>query len=143
MATNIKPQATGVKTAHQAKSKAGESIQSTDKYALVDKAAVGRRLEQAHLALVELRGVPPEQVKFAESLGFSRAAWNQFVKGKNLIPAEKAALLYDRFGLSLNWIYMGALGDLPMRMVEEIERAEIALAEMEDQRAIRRAKRAR
>lgn len=143
MATKIKPQATRAKTGHEAKAAAAKSDLSTSDDTLVSKVDVGRRVALTRLALAETEGTPEGQVEFAVSLGIPRSAWNQFEKGQNLIPVPRAALLYDRFGVSLNWIYVGAVGDLTVRFAEAIKRAEAKLDEQAAGKAKRQTKRAK
>ncbi|MBI1202650.1 MAG: hypothetical protein GC182_09085 [Rhodopseudomonas sp.] len=64
----------------------------------------------------------PTQASFATAAGMTPQKWNNYVsKRGDRIPIDKALLLCQRFGLSLDWIYRGDMGALPVRLAKEIE----------------------
>lgn len=53
------------------------------------------------------------QKEFAEKHKFPRTRYNHWERGVRRIPVESAAILEDRYGLTLDFIYLGRLRTLP------------------------------
>jgi transcriptional regulator with XRE-family HTH domain len=63
---------------------------------------------------------------FAPFFNVSIQRWNNYEKGRQRIGVDVAAALCARWGLTLDWIYLGKWWGLPHGLVlamEEIERA--------------------
>ena len=42
-----------------------------------------------------------------EAVGVPRQTWNNWEHSKHLIPVKRAILLFQAFGVSLYWLYLG------------------------------------
>lgn len=65
---------------------------------------VGRRL----IAFRETRGM--NQVQFADELSIAKNTLNGYETGERPLPAEKAKRIRERFGVSLDWLLYGDIG---------------------------------
>jgi plasmid maintenance system antidote protein VapI len=85
------------------------------------KEAVEERLELTRRALGY-----PTQTAFARAIGISAQKWQNYIskKIKDRITVDVAIMLCKRFGLTLDWIYLGDIGSLPVRIARQIESAE-------------------
>lgn len=81
---------------------------------MVDKQKVGERLGAAREAL------DWSQKDFAEAVDLTPQAWNNWEKGRQLIPPESAVKFCERFGLTLDFIYAGKLDALPTSLSKDI-----------------------
>lgn len=75
---------------------------------------VGRRLEMLREAL----GLSSSQI--ADSLGIQRTYWSRFETGKRVVTEEVAALLCDRFGVTMDFLYLGRWNGLPLSLAERM-----------------------
>lgn len=50
------------------------------------------------------------QVQFAEKLNIAKNTLNGYETGERPLPAEKARRLRERFGISLDWLLYGDIG---------------------------------
>lgn len=55
------------------------------------------------------------QNEFAGAAGIAVNTYNQYEQGARLMRLENAMALCDRFDLTLDWIYRGEAGGLPMK----------------------------
>jgi transcriptional regulator with XRE-family HTH domain len=76
-----------------------------------DAATIGARLRKLRVT----QGLT--QTALAESLGVTQSAWTQYETGARKISIEVAGTVVARFGVTLDWIYMGDPSGLPMRLV--------------------------
>jgi transcriptional regulator with XRE-family HTH domain len=53
------------------------------------------------------------QDEFADYVGISPAAWNNYERGRSRIELSKALQVVSRTGVSLDWIYLGLWGNVP------------------------------
>lgn len=83
--------------------------------------AIGKRLEITRLALGYRK-----QTAIVAALGsnFSAALWNNWERGRDRPSLDLANMLCRRFQLTLDWIYRGDRGGLPLRLIQEIETVE-------------------
>lgn len=65
---------------------------------------IGRRL----IAFRE--SLPMSQVKFAHELKVAKNTLNGYETGARPLPSEKAKRIRERFGLSLDWLFSGDIG---------------------------------
>jgi transcriptional regulator with XRE-family HTH domain len=65
-------------------------------------------------ALRDLTGL--KQEPFAEGLGITQPAWNQYEKGRRRITLDVAASVAEKYGVTLDWIYKGEVSGLPIRL---------------------------
>lgn len=79
--------------------------------------ATGRRLIATRLAL----GFT-SQLEFAEAAGVSPQAINNYERGRSRPQLSVALALCERFQLTLDWIYRGDPGGLPMRLARVLAR---------------------
>ena len=56
------------------------------------------------------------QTELCRSSGIERNTYNQWEKGRNRPDLDKAFLLCETFGLTLDWIYRGDPSGLPSRL---------------------------
>lgn len=84
---------------------------------------VGHRLS----VIREAFGLKPSEA--ADLLGIDRSAWTRFEKGKRIIPYDKAFLLVDRFGVSLDYIILGRSDQLSFEVREKLREAEARLSQ--------------
>jgi transcriptional regulator with XRE-family HTH domain len=75
-----------------------------------DAAHIGSRLRKLRKSL----GLT--QTDLAEKLGITQSAWTQYETGTRKISIEVAAVVSRRFGVTLDWIYLGDPSGLPMRL---------------------------
>lgn len=76
---------------------------------------VGRRLRLTREAL-DLR-----QHEFGSLIGMLPNAYSMVEGGKRLLSIEDALSLTDHHGLTMDWIYKGDPGNLPVRLFKAIE----------------------
>ncbi|PRX33967.1 Transcriptional regulator, contains XRE-family HTH domain [Meinhardsimonia xiamenensis] len=84
---------------------------------------IGRRLALLRRAL----GLRPSEM--ADLLGIPRTYWSRFEGGKRAISDTVAALLVEKFGVTLDFIILGRWDKLPLDLAErmrEIERSDQA-----------------
>jgi hypothetical protein len=67
--------------------------------------AVAYRLR---LILEALEPSGTTQAMLASSLGMSKQAWTEYLKGRSRFPTDMALRLCRRHGLTLDWLYRGA-----------------------------------
>lgn len=56
------------------------------------------------------------QMKYAEQLNISRPEWNSWEKGHDRLTLDAALVLNTRYGLSLDFLYLGISDALPMTL---------------------------
>ncbi len=78
--------------------------------------AIAERL----IALRELSGL--NQRLFAQAVGSSPTAWNNYERAIQRISIDAARLLCQRTGVNLHWIYDGEIQYLPPGKAEELGR---------------------
>lgn len=94
-------------------------LQLTD----AEKKAIGRRLAATRLALGFER-----QDDIAAALKIKRSTYNEWERGAKVINLRVAAVLCERYGLTLDWIYRGIPAGLPVRLHQELAAASAAVA---------------
>jgi transcriptional regulator with XRE-family HTH domain len=60
------------------------------------------------------------QKDFAQKHNFSPSQYANWETGERRIPVESAALLEDRYGLTLDFIYLGRLRTLPHSLANDL-----------------------
>jgi transcriptional regulator with XRE-family HTH domain len=83
-------------------------------------ARIGERLRLLREAL----GLKPSEM--ADRLGIERTYWSRFEGGKRPITNDVAALLVERFGVTLDFILLGRKDKLPLDLAGTIDRIERA-----------------
>lgn len=73
---------------------------------------IGHRL----MLLREALGMTPSEM--SDVLGIERTYWSRFEKGRRSITETVAALLVDRFGVTLDFIILGRWDKLPLDLAE-------------------------
>lgn len=83
--------------------------------------AIAGRLEAARHAL----GFSTKKA-FADAIGggMTPQKWNNYLKCRDRIPVDIAIRLCARFGLSLDWIYLGTTRNLPGELARKIRALE-------------------
>jgi transcriptional regulator with XRE-family HTH domain len=79
---------------------------------------VARRLREAREA------IEPNASKFAGQAGIAQNAYSQFETGKRLLTLTAAVKLYDRYHLSLDWLYRGDVAFIPTGLSDKLAMAE-------------------
>ncbi len=82
---------------------------------------IGQRLKLTRKALYALELAPRWQKDYANSIRLPGSTYNQIESGKQILTPAQAARIYQRYGISLNWIYLGVVDELPSRLVDAIE----------------------
>ena len=77
------------------------------------------------LALVrEALGLKPSEI--ADSLGVERTYWSRFENGRRALTETVAALMTERYGVTLDFLILGKWSGLPLELagkMREIERS--------------------
>lgn len=80
--------------------------------------AIARRLQMIR----EAAGLSKSGM--ADSLGIERTYWSRFEGGKRAITEPVAALLVERFGVTLDFIFLGRWHTLPFETATKLREAE-------------------
>lgn len=81
------------------------------------KAQVGRRL------LCARKATTGEDIRpFAERLGCTESQWGNWENGERMADPLVMARLWDRFGVTLEWIYAGSLRGMEPELQDKLER---------------------
>lgn len=75
---------------------------------------VGARLLQSFTAL----GKKPADI--CKLFGLSQQRMSNYINGKRPLDIEVAMKLYARFGLTLDWLYLGDIRSLPYDLAQRI-----------------------
>jgi len=75
---------------------------------------IGYRL----MLLREAHDLRPAEI--ADMLGIERTYWSRFEGGKRAISDTVAALLVDRFGVTLDFLILGRWDRLPLELAEKM-----------------------
>ena len=62
--------------------------------------------------------------EIADALGIERSYWSRFEGGKRAITEPVAALLVDRFGVTLDFVFLGRWHTLPFEAAQKLRAAE-------------------
>jgi transcriptional regulator with XRE-family HTH domain len=79
---------------------------------------IGHRL----MLLREALGLRPSEM--ADLLGIERTYWSRFETGKRPITMGVAALLVHRFGVTLDFIFLGNWAGVPLDLAEKMRAKE-------------------
>ncbi|NIA67802.1 helix-turn-helix transcriptional regulator [Pelagibius litoralis] len=60
------------------------------------------------------------QAEMCRGSGIATNTYNQWEKGRGRPELDKAILICDAYGLTLDWIYLGDSSGLPYRLIEKI-----------------------
>jgi DNA-binding XRE family transcriptional regulator len=95
----------------------GESVPSALKH------AVGKRLYATRIAIGRELGHAVSADMLASWLGVGRTAFSNWENGENLASVPAMLRLAARFGYTLEWIYAGKIGTLPLNRISTVEAA--------------------
>lgn len=70
------------------------------------------------------------QTAFAVRMGFGVKNWNNFERGHGLSKEAAIQLVQKVPGLTLDWLYLGKLDGLPLRLRDDLEEAAAALNDL-------------
>ena len=79
---------------------------------------IGHRL----MLLREAVGLKPSEM--ADALGIERTYWSRFEGGRRPLTMPIAALLVDRFGVTLDFLLLGRWGGVPLDLANAMQRME-------------------
>jgi plasmid maintenance system antidote protein VapI len=79
---------------------------------------IGYRL----MLLREALGITPSVM--ADRLGIPRTYWSRFEGGKRAISDDVAAMLVERFGVTLDFLILGKWDKLPMDLADQMRAVE-------------------
>jgi transcriptional regulator with XRE-family HTH domain len=79
---------------------------------------IGHRLKLIRLAA----GLQPAQM--ADLLGIERTYWSRFEGGKRPVTESVAALIVERFGVTLDFIILGRWDRLPFELAQQMRAIE-------------------
>lgn len=71
--------------------------------------------------LREAHGMKPAEI--ADALGIERTYWSRFENGNRAVSDSVAALLVDRFGVTLDFLILGRWDKLPFDLAEKLRAA--------------------
>lgn len=66
------------------------------------------------------RAVDMERSEIADKLGIERTYWSRFENGKRPLTEAVAALLVDRFGVTLDFLILNRWGGLPLDLADRM-----------------------
>lgn len=75
---------------------------------------IGARLRLVREAL----GLKPSEI--ADSLGVERTYWSRFENGRRAVSETMAALLVERYGVTLDFLILGRWGGLPLDLADRM-----------------------
>lgn len=101
---------------------APEKLLQPSVYAEMRPERIGHRL----MLLREALGLKPSEM--ADLLGIERTYWSRFEGGKRAITDASAALLCDRFGVTLDFLILGKWHMLPLELSQKMRAVEAALS---------------
>ncbi len=81
--------------------------------------AVGERLIKARLALGK------SQAAMARSIGISAQRLSNYETGFRPLDTEVAVAIADKYGVTLDYVYRGDVGTLPVKLAEKIAPIEL------------------
>jgi transcriptional regulator with XRE-family HTH domain len=93
---------------------------------------IARRLRLLRMAVAD------SQAEFCRRAGISTQSWNNYERALGRINVDTAMALQRRFGVSLDWIYLGSeasIEQLPKGLAEKMERIERELEAGEAEQA--------
>lgn len=93
---------------------AQEKLLSPNTFAEMRPERIGHRLRLLREAL----GLKPAEM--ADRLGIERTYWSRFENGKRPVTETTAALLADRFGVTLDFLILGKWQGVPMDLAERM-----------------------
>lgn len=79
---------------------------------------IGQRLMLLRMAL----GFKKSEM--ADHMGINRVYWYRFESGDRPITNHAAAILYERYGVTLDWLILGRAHTLPVELADRIRAAE-------------------
>jgi hypothetical protein len=77
--------------------------------------AIGQRLRRLRLAM----GFPQKRA-WVQFIGGHEPNWNSFESGNRRITVDEALKLCAKTGASLDWIYRGVEGNMPLHVVQKL-----------------------
>ncbi|MGR3452902.1 helix-turn-helix domain-containing protein [Pseudooceanicola sp.] len=66
------------------------------------------------------RALGLEKSEISDSLGIERTYWSRFENGKRPITETVAAMLVDRYGVTLDFLILNRWGGLPLDLAEKM-----------------------
>lgn len=81
---------------------------------------IGHRL----MLLREALGMKPAEI--SDALGIERTYWSRFEGGKRAVTEQVAALLVDRYGVTLDFLILGRWSGLPLDLAERMRSIDAA-----------------
>src|SRR5262245_25622320 len=82
-----------------------------------------------------------DQLQFAQQIGIPYKRWNRYERGF-AIPRGTAMLLYDKLGVSAEWLWYGLEGNMPKKLLADIKKAETRPEQKEFENAQRELRKA-
>lgn len=95
-----------------------EKLLSSNTLAEMRPERIGSRLRYLREAL----GMSPSEI--SDLLGVERTYWSRWEGGKRPISETAAALLAERFGVTLDFIFLGKAAHLPFELAKKIRELE-------------------
>lgn len=80
------------------------------------------RIGYRMMLLREALGLRPSEI--SDMLGVERTYWSRFEGGKRPITDSFAALLVDRFGITLDFLILGRWAGLPLELADKMRSVE-------------------
>ncbi|MER5173367.1 helix-turn-helix domain-containing protein [Thioclava kandeliae] len=102
-------------------SNAQEKLLSEHTYSEMRPERIGHRLTLLREAL----GM--EKSEIADALGIERTYWSRFENGKRPISDTTAALLCERYGVTLDFLILGRWNTLPLELATKMRSVEARL----------------
>ena len=93
------------------------SFESPKTWTYMDRPEIiGERLRRIRLALGHTQAKA-----FCDSMGLLDTAWNNWERGRRVIPIEAALKVAGKTGASLDWIYRGLDHTLPKHVADRLD----------------------
>lgn len=103
----------------------GAHMSAAPKHGLSGTTIAEMRPERIGYRLMLLReALGLKSSEIADMLDIERTYWSRFENGKRAITDATAALLVERFGVSLDFLILGRWDRLPLDLAEKMRRVE-------------------
>jgi hypothetical protein len=89
----------------------------------LDWESIARRLRALQQAVSALSGEPVSHAQMAEWAGVGLTAWGNYYTGLRPIPPHAVAALKLRWGVAMDWVYLGDATKNDPKLAKELDKA--------------------
>lgn len=86
---------------------------------------IGHRLQLLRVMLGKTKS------EMADTLGIQRQYWSRFELGQRPVTNHVAAALFERYGVTMDWLILGRAQTLPVEIAEKLRKVEVSLGSSE------------